>query len=275
MQRFDDPSATFRHAGAMLRDWRHRRHLTQRALASSTGLSLRALGTLETGRLLPSRDMVLRLAERLEVPLRDCNAILFAAGYDAPFAKGRLGDPMQMGVWTVVEQAMRAHTPHPVLALDRNWGIAASNDALKGLIAGVEPGLLALSPNWARIMLHPAGLAPRIVNLRDWRDHITLRLRRRFDASLDTDVADLLEEMADFPEPPATAAVQPPDPIAVPLRLMTVDGLLSFYCVSSRFESAVDVALAELTIETLYPVDAETESIMRQQREVARPATAG
>ena len=269
MQAFDDPSAILRHAGAMLRDWRLRRHLSQRELATSIGLSTRALGGLETGRFLPDRDVVLRLAERLEVPLRDRNAILIAAGYDAAFPQRFLGDPVLTDIWSTIDRAVNGHVPYPALALDRRWAIVTANGPLRTLIAGVDPGLLSAPVNWARVTLHPAGLAPRIANLRDWRTHIVRRLQQQFDAAGDAAVADLLEEIGDYPNPPRSDPNRTPDPVAVPLSLMTVDGLLRFHGVTSVFKSATDVTLAELTIETFYPADAETASLM------ARPTASG
>jgi transcriptional regulator with XRE-family HTH domain len=269
MQTLDDTSATLRHAGAMLRDWRLRRHLSQHELATSLGLSTRALGGLETGRSLPDRTVVLRLAERLEVPLRDRNAILIAAGYDAAFPKRVLGDPVLTDIWATIERAVNGHAPNPALTLDRRWAIVTANDPLRTLIAGVDPGLLSAPVNWARVTLHPAGLAPRIANLRDWRDHIVHRLQQQFDAAGDAAVADLLEEICDYPNPPPSDPSRSPDPVAVPLSLMTVDGLLRFHGATSVFKSATDVTLAELTIETFYPADADTASLM------ARPTASG
>ena len=273
MHRIDDLTGTLRHIGDMLRDWRHRRHLTQRDLATMAGMSDRALGVLETGRHLPSRDVVLRLTETLEIPLRERNAMLIAAGYEAAFPTRSLGDPVLTRIWDMVEHAVRGHAPYPALALDRRWGIVASNDALRGLISGVDPALLSTPLNWARVVLHPAGLAPRIANLSEWRSQVSNRLIRHFAMTGDPVIADLLEEIGDYPVPLATPSGHAPDGVAVPLRLMTVDGLLSFHSATTVFGSAVDVTLAELSIEVFYPADAATAAIMRGQD--ARPATAG
>lgn len=272
MQTIDDFTGTLRHIGDMLRDWRQRRHLSQRALADAAGMSPRALSELEAGRRLPDRDAVLRLAERLEIPLRDRNAMLVAAGHEAAFSARPPGDPALAQLWAMVEQAVRSPAPFPALALDRRWGIVASNDALRGLIAGVDPALLVAPINWARVVLHPAGLAPRIVNLNDWRKYAQNRLRRHFEATGDAVVADLMEEIGDYPVPAPTHSDPAPDGVAVPLRIMTVDGLLSFYGATTVFGSAVDVTLSELTIEAFYPADDETAAIMRR---AAPPTTGG
>jgi transcriptional regulator with XRE-family HTH domain len=272
MQTIDDLTGTLRHIGDMLRDWRQRRHLSQRALANAAGVSPRAVSELEAGRRLPNLGAILRLTERLEIPLRDRNAMLVAAGHEAAFSARPPGDPALAGLWAMVEQAVRSPAPFPALALDRRWRIVASNDALRGLIAGVDPALLSAPINWARVVLHPAGLAPRIANLNDWREHVLNRLRRHFDLTGAAFVADLLEEIGDYPVPAPTHPGPTPDGIAVPLRLMTVDGLLSFYSATSAFGSAIDVTLSELTIEAFYPADEETAAIMRRQ--TAPPATA-
>ncbi len=268
----NDQTRTIRDAGKMLRDWRQRRHLTQHELATAAGLSTRLLGELETRRILPNRDVVLRLTERLELPLRDRNALLIAAGYEAAFPMRPLGDPVLTGVWSMIEQAVAGHAPYPALALDRRWSIVASNDVLRGMIGGVDPALLSTPMNWARLTLHPAGLAPRIPNLRDWHACVMTRLRRQFDATGDAAVADLQEEIGDYPLPLVPHSGGAADTVAMPLRLMSVDGLLSFYGATTVFGTAVDVTLAELTLETFYPADAETAAIMRRK---APPATGG
>ncbi len=270
MQAINDQVGSIRGAGEMLRDWRQRRHLTQIQLATATGISTRLLGALETGRTLPDREVLLRVTERLEVPLRDRNALLIAAGYEPAFPVRMLGDPVLADIWSMIEQTVDNHAPYPALALNRRWAIVASNAVLRDMIAGVDPGLLSTPANWARLTLHPAGLAPRIANLREWHAHTSARLRRQFDVTGDAVIADLLEEVGDYPLPPVQGRALEADTVAVPLRLMTVDGPLAFYCGSTIFGSAVDVMLAELTVETLHPADPETAAVMRRK---AGPAT--
>ncbi len=272
MKGIENLGQALRDVGELLRDWRLRRRLSQRELASIAGISGQMLGAIETGRELPSRDAILCLMERLEVPLRDRNIILGAGGYASVFPQRHLGDPGLAGIWTMVERIVQSHTPFPALAFDRRWGIVASNAVLRQMILGVDPALLSTPVNWARVLLHPAGLAPRIANLVAWRGNLVTRLRRHFEQTADAFLADLLEEIGDYPMPaPGTQAA--PDGVAVPLRLMTVDGSLAFYSTTAVFGSAIDVTLAELTIETLYPANAETEAIMRRQ--AARPAAVG
>ena len=273
MQGMDDHTGTLQDVGDILRDWRHRRHLSQRALADAAGISASLLGAIETGRDMPSRDTLMFLSEALDIPLRARNVILNAAGYDAAFPIRVLGDPVLADIAAMVEQIVKRQAPCPALAIDRRWKIVATNGVLRHLIAGVDPTLLAKPLNWARIVLHPAGLAPRIANLSEWRDHMSMRLRRLFDRTGDADVADLLEEIADYPIPATRVSGQAADPVALPLRLMTLDGLLTFYSITSVFGSAVDVTLAELSIDTLYPADDATAALMRQY--AALPATTG
>ena len=256
----------------MLRDWRQRRRRTQRDLAAAAGISTRLLGALETGRSLPNRDIMLRLAERLDVPLRIRNVLLIAAGYEAAFPVRVLGDPVLTGIWSMIDRTVNGHKPSPSLALDRRWSIVASNDMLRATIAGVDPALLSTPANWARLTLHPAGLAPRIANLHEWHRYVLGRLCQLFEKTGDAVVADLIEEIRDYPLPHAPDNGGEPNTVAVPLRLMTVEGLLSFYCASTVFGSAIDAMLSELTVETLYPADPETDAIMRKK---ARPAASG
>jgi transcriptional regulator with XRE-family HTH domain len=272
MESLDERTGSTRHAGELLRDWRQRRRLTQEKLAIAAGISTRLLGTLETGQSLPNRDIVLRLAERLDVPLRARNTLLIAAGFEAAFPVRVLGDPVLTGIWSMIDRAVNSHAPNPSLALDRRWSIVASNDVLRATIADVDPALLSTPANWARLTLHPAGLAPRIPNLHEWHGYVLGRLRLLFESTGDAVVADLIEEIRDYPVPPAPDNGGEPNTVAIPLRLMTVEGLISFYCASTVFGSAVDVMLAELTVETLYPADPETAAIMRQK---ARPAAGG
>ncbi len=263
MEPLDDRTGSTRHAGEMLRDWRQRRRLTQLELATDAAVPIRLLGAIETGQSLPDRSIILRLADQLDVPLRARNNLLVAAGYEAAFPARTLGDPVLAGIWSMIDRTVNGHAPYPSLALDRRWAIVASNEVLRATIAGVDPALLSTPANWARLTLHPAGLAPRIANLGDWHGYVLGRLRRLFEATGDAVVADLIEEISDYPIPPSTDTGHAPNTVAVPLRLMTVEGLLSFYCASTVFRSAIDVTLAELTVETLYPADPETAAIMQ------------
>src|SRR5262244_3339088 len=167
--------------GSLLRKWRERRRLSQLDLACEAEISTRHLSFLETGRSLPSREMVLRLAEQLEVPLRERNVLLIAAGYAPAFPERPLDDPALQAARKAVDLVLAGHEPYPALAIDRHWTLIASNNAVPPLMAGADPSLLRPPVNVLRLSLHPAGLSPRIVNLPQWRAHLLERLRRQID----------------------------------------------------------------------------------------------
>src|SRR5215216_351905 len=187
--------------GPLLRDWRHRRRLSQLDLAVEAGVSTRHLSFIETGRARPSADMVLHLAERLEVPLRERNALLLAAGHAPVFGQHELDSPELEPVRAALDGVLAAHEPFPALAVDRHWGMVASNRAVAPLIAGADPALLAPPVNVLRLSLHPDGLAPRIVNLSEWRGHLLGRLAREVAATGDPALAALHDELAALPGP--------------------------------------------------------------------------
>src|SRR5499426_2213131 len=165
--------------GNLLRDWRKRRHLSQLDLACDADISARHLSFLETGRSKPSREMVLRLSDQLEIPLRERNNLLVAAGYAPVFEERALGDPALQGARNVVDLILAGHEPYPALAVDRHWSLIASNRTVPLLIVGVDTSLLTPPVNVLRLSLHPRGLAPRIANLGEWRSHLLARLRRQ------------------------------------------------------------------------------------------------
>jgi transcriptional regulator with XRE-family HTH domain len=187
--------------GHLLREWRQRRRMSQLDLALGADVSARHLSFLETGRSVPSREMVLHLAERLEVPLRERNALLLAAGYAPAFRERPLSDPALAAARQAVELVLAGHEPYPALAVDRHWSLLASNRALGPFLAGVSPDLLRPPVNVLRLSLHPEGTAPRIANLLEWRSHLLARLRRQVDASGDPVLGDLLEELRGYPGP--------------------------------------------------------------------------
>ncbi len=243
--------------GERLRDWRQKRRLSQMDLALDAECSTRHLSFLETGRAAPSRDMVLRLAERLEVPLRERNALLLAAGFAPVFPERGYDDPDLAGVRETVQAVLDAHTPFPALAIDRRWVLLASNAALAPLLDGVSPKLMEGPINVLRVSLHPDGVAPRIANLAEWRGHILSRLRRQLADSGDAELADLIKELSAYPggeaHPRAGDGL-----IAAPLRLKTPGGELSFLSATMTFGSPLDVLVSELAIETFLPADAAT-----------------
>src|ERR1019366_8857866 len=170
-----------RPVGDLLREWRQRRRMSQLDLACEADISTRHLSFLETGRSTPSREMVLHLAERLDVPPRARNALLNAAGYAAAFPERRLDAPAMTAARQAIDLVLAGHEPHPALAVDRHWCMAAANRAVAPLIAGVDPALLRPPVNVLRLSLHPGGLAPRTVNLGEWRAHLLERLRQQIE----------------------------------------------------------------------------------------------
>ena len=266
----DTAVATF---AALLRRWRQHRGLTQLALALDAGVSTRHLSWLETGRAEPSRAMVLRLAEALDVPLRDRNAWLRGAGYAPLYAEHGWTEPQRRPTLAVVQQLLDAHLRNPALAVDRHWTLLAANRAVTRLLHGrVDPALLAPPANVLRLALHPRGLAPSILNLDDWRAHLLARLRRQVRASGDGMLQALHDELAALPAPadaarPAAggsdADADAAAAVALPLRLRGPDGPLTLLSTITVFGAPHDVALAELAIETCLAADAATAAHLR------------
>lgn len=255
--------------GELLRSWRRRRRLSQLDLALAAEVSQRHLSFVESGRAAPSRDMVLRLAEQLTIPLRERNALLVAAGFAPVYRERKLDDPELAAGRRAVELILTGHEPHPALAVDRHWSLVFANRAVAPLLAGVDERLLKPPVNVLRLSLHPAGLAPRVANFREWRTHILERLARQIDASADVRLSELLEELKGYPVPPAAWPYRPgaEDPlggVAVPLELKTEGGTLRFLSTTTVFGTALDISLSELVIETFFPADAETAEAMRR-----------
>ncbi len=257
--------------GSLLRDWRRRRRLSQLDLASEAEISQRHLSFLESGRSAPSRDMVLRLAEQLAVPLRERNTLLLAAGFAPLYQARKLDDPGLEAALRVIELILKGHEPHPALAIDRHWTLVRSNGAVAPLLAGIDPALLEPPVNVLRLSLHPNGLAPRVLNFRQWRSHIIARLSEQIDASGDPVLVALLEELRSYPVPAGSRPYRPSDQaqfggIAVPLELETGDGTLSFLSTTTVFGTALDISLSELAIETFFPADQATATAMGRMR---------
>src|ERR1700758_1212507 len=158
--------------GELLRSWRRRRSLSQLALALEADVSSRHVSFLETGRARPSREMVLRLAEHLEIPLRERNRLLLAAGYAPLYAERSLSEPEMAPIHQALDRFLRAHEPYPAIVIDRHHNLVSANDALGALLEGVAPGLLEPPANALRVALHPQGIAPRVVNLGEFSAHL-------------------------------------------------------------------------------------------------------
>jgi transcriptional regulator with XRE-family HTH domain len=246
--------------GELLRDWRLRRRLSQLELASDAGVSARHVSFLETGRSRPSREMVLHLAEQLEVPLRERNDLLLAAGFAPLYERRGLEDPDMSAVRRAIELVLAAYEPYPALVVDRSWQLVAGNRSVALLTDGVGAQLLAPPVNVLRLSLHPEGLAPRIVNLPQWRRHVLHRLDREADLTGDPRLRALHGELSALP---GGTDRTPPDGIAVPLRVRAGDAVLSFLSTVTTFGTAVDLTAAELTIEAFLPADTETADALR------------
>ncbi len=264
-------------AGALLRDWRRRRRMSQLDLACDANVSTKHLSFLETGRARASREMVLHLAECLDVPLRARNAMLLAAGYPAIFQQRDFLAPAMAMARRDVEVILTAHDPYPAVVIDQQWQILSSNKAVANLVSGADPTLLRPPVNLARLLLHPAGLASRIVNLGPWRGHLTARLRREIDLTGDSALTDLLEEIRDYPSPrgDAAPAADTADAVAMPLQLVTIDGTLSLYCTTTRFGTPCDITLSELAVEAFLPADTQTAEILRENARRLQPKMIG
>src|SRR3954451_5157740 len=246
--------------GALLRDWRQRRRMTQMDLALEADVSARHLSFIETGRATPSADMVKHLAEQLDVPLRERNDLLLAAGYAPAYGQRNLDEPERGPVREALERVLKGQEPFPAVVVDRHWGMVAGNAAIPLLTAGVAEHLLAPPVNVLRLTLHPEVMAPRIANLGEWRAHLLDRLGRQVVTSGDPALAALHDELARLPggEPGPHAADLAAGEIAVPLRIRHGDAELRFISTYTTFGTAVDVTVSELSIEAFFPADEQT-----------------
>ncbi|WP_315762113.1 MULTISPECIES: helix-turn-helix transcriptional regulator [unclassified Bradyrhizobium] len=251
------------HVGEHLRQWRQRRHLSQLDLALDAEISARHLSFVETGRAAPSREMVLKLAERLDVPLRDRNVLLVAAGYAPAFPQRSLADPALTAAREAVELVLKAHEPNPALAVDRHWNLVSANRMVAPLLGGVSPQLLGPPVNVLRLAFHPEGLAPRTVNLAEWCGHLLERLHRQCEATADPELLKLYEELRTYPIP-ARSGPLATDNVAIPLRLRHGADVLSFFSTTMVFGTPVDITLSELALETFFPADELTRAQLRE-----------
>jgi transcriptional regulator with XRE-family HTH domain len=257
--------------GSLLREWRQRRRLSQLELACDAGISTRHLSFVETGRAQPSRDMLLHLSEQLEVPVRERNVLLVAAGYAPIFPERPLADPALAAARAAIDLVLERQKPYPAFALDRHWRIVASNAALPQLYDGVAPELMQPPVNAMRLSLHPRGLAPRIANLGEWRAHLLYRLRREVELTADPVLIELLQEVSGYPmrshQPLQMKGIE--HDIAVPFRIETKAGVLSFFSMTTVFGTPVDVMLSELALELFFPADDETAAAVKQMAAAA------
>ncbi len=254
--------------GEQLRAWRERRRLSQLALALQAEVSSRHLSFVETGRAQPGRVLILRLAEELDVPLRERNDLLLAAGFAPVFGARSFDDPAFDPIRNIVDLTLERHKPFPAYLVDRHWNIVRSNAAVPQLYEDVDVALLKAPINVIRLVLHPNGLAPRILNLAIWRSHYLTLLRRQIQVTADPHLEFLLRETLAFPGGNADAHDGAGGP-AVPLLIQTRLGLLSFIGATTVFGSPADVTLEEVALEVLHPADALTDSTVRAAAQAA------
>lgn len=252
--------------GAHLRHWRTHRRLSQLDLAQEAEVSTRHLSYVETGRAAPSREMVLRLAERLEVPLRERNALLVAAGFAPMYRQRSLDDPAMAAARRAVDLVLKGHEPFPALAVDRHWNLVAHNALVPLLMEGASPELLKPPINVLRLSLHPEGVAPRIANLAQWRVHLLERLQQQIAATGDAVLQSLHDELEAYPAPAVSHDAPVIDTalsaVAVPFQVVMPGGVLSFISTITIFGTPVDVTLQELAVESFFPADEQTAAAL-------------
>lgn len=255
-----DHQASF---GDQLRLWRQQRHMSQLDLALEAEISARHLSFVETGRSRPSRDMVMRLAETLSLPLRGRNALLLAAGFAPAYRERPLDDPALGAAQQAVQRILDGHTPYPALAVDRHWNLIAHNAVVPILLDGVAPELLVLPSNVLRLSLHPEGLAPRILNLGEWKRHLLERLAQQVAVSADPVLEALREELKGYPAPAPKQRPEDAGGIVVPFELASPAGPLSFFSTTTVFGTPVEVTLSEIAIESFFPANEATAAALR------------
>lgn len=251
--------------GDLLRHWRTARRMSQLDLAHCAEISTRHLSFLETGRSQPSREMLLRLSDRLQVPLRERNALLLAAGYAPMYRERPLDDPALAAAKRALDLVLKGHEPYPAIAVDRHWNLVSSNRAAPLLLEGTAERLLQPPINVLRAALHPHGIAPRIVNLAQTRHHLLNRLQAQIDASSDASLVALMAELAAYPGVDGHEPVAADHPgIMVPLQLRAGDQVLSFFSTLTVFGSPLEITLSELAVEAFFPADDETADYLRK-----------
>src|SRR6201995_3468615 len=242
------------HIGHHLREWRQRRHLSQLDLAGDAEISARHLSFVETGRAAPAPEMGLKLAERLEVPLRERNVLLVAAGFAPAFPQRSLDDPALKAARQAIDLVLRAHEPNPALAVDRHWNLVSANRMVMPLLDGIPQRLLGQPFNVLRLSFHPEALAARTVNLAEWAGHLLERLHRQCEATADPELLKLYQDLKSYPIP-ARAGPLSADNVAIPFKLRHEGEVLSFISTTMVFGTPVDITLSELALETFFPAD--------------------
>jgi len=252
--------------GPLLRAWRERRRMSQLELALRADSSARHVSFVETGRSRPSEDMVLRLAERLDVPVRERNALLLAAGYAPRFPQTPLDDPTLDALRSGLERLLQGYEPYPALVMDARYDVVAANRGITMLLEGVPESLLTPPLNAMRLTLHPQGLAPRIRNLPEWRGHLLAQMERQIALYRSNPLRELYEEVAAYPVAHTGPAGEPSESVpyfALPMRIEHEGRVLSFISSVATFNTPMDVTVAELAIETFLPADPATAKYLR------------
>ncbi|NGN67362.1 XRE family transcriptional regulator [Streptomyces sp. A7024] len=254
--------------GPMLRGWRERRGLSQLELALRAESSARHLSFIETGRSSPSRAMVLRLAEHLDVPVRERNTLLVAAGYAPEYRETPLDDPAMAPVRESVERLLAAHEPYPALVVDGAYNVVAANNGILMLLDGIPEHLLQPPLNAMRLTLHPEGLARHIRNLREWRAHLIAQMDRQLSLARSPALKAVYDEVVAYPVADGGEDVGGPGapadgvPLALPLRVEVEGQLLTFVSTIATFNTPVDITVSELAMETLLPADSATQKFL-------------
>ena len=255
--------------GTLLRDWRQRRRLSQLDLALEAAISTRHLSFVETGRARPSRELLLHLAQLLDLPLRERNVLLVSAGFAPMYAERGLDAPELAAARSAIELVLRGHEPYPALALDRHWNLVLANRAAQRLFAQVAPALLVPPVNMMRLSLHPDGLGGALLNLDEVRTRMLYRLRRQVANTGDAVLTELLRELSALPgAPSASAPVSDPYAgVVLPVRLRTPAGDVALFSTLAVFGTPVDVTLSELALESFFPADEASAQVLRRLAE--------
>ena len=248
------------HAGDLIREWRQRRRLSQLDLAIAANVSSRHLSFVETGRSHPTSQMILHLAEHLDVPLRDRNALLLAGGYAPAYPERTLAAPELRAVQGALARVLAGHEPYPAAVVNRWWELVDANAGIGLFTGGVSPGLLEPPVNVLRLSLHPDGMAPRIANLPEWRAHLLARLHRQAEATGDQRLFTLHDELKAYPG--GQGASPAVTDVVVPLRYRTPRAELSFLSITAVIGTPMDVTVEELAIESFYPADDQTAAAL-------------
>ena len=252
--------------GSLLKCWRERRKKSQLDLALDAEISTRHLSFVETGRAKPSREMILLLAKQLEIPLRERNKILIVAGYAPVFSEKSFDDISLSAARQAIDLILRGHEPFPALAVDRHWNMVAANKTVPLLLGDVASELLKPPVNVLRLSLHPQGLAAKIINLREWREHLLLRLKKQIEDTADFGLEELMNELTGYKIAGKNGGEKFSEiqaGIVVPLRIETKLGTLSLISTTTVFGTPLDVTLSEIALETFFPADEQTRETFR------------